>query len=384
MKPDVLIAGGGVAGSTLAILLGRAGLAVELFERDDFPREKACGEGLMPAGVAVLRRLGLVDGVGGMPFRGVRYHFRGGVVTGRFPAGAGPREGLAQRRVVLDRVLFEAAAGTAGVRARTKAMVEGPIVERGRVTGLMVDGAAHRAPLIVAADGVYSRIRRALGLDRALRRRRLGMRAHFRVADGFEASPWVDIYLGKGHELYVASLPRGELLVAALADAEPLHAPAEILFERWWHAQPLLAERLRGASRLTPVRGTFPLAGARSGTAPGVVLLGDAAGALDPIAGGGMTHALQGAELLARFASRGVAEADSWFPEFERGRAALLRDYATVTRGMLWLARHPGLVPPALGALGSWPTALSHLLGVAGGTRALFEFGPSRRLGGRI
>ena len=117
---------------------------------------------------------------------------------------------------------------------------------------------------------------------------------------------------------------------------------------------------------------------------PGVVLLGDAAGALDPIAGGGMTHALQGAELLARFASRGVAEADSWFPEFERGRAALLRDYATVTRGMLWLARHPGLVPPALGALGSWPTALSHLLGVAGGTRALFEFGPSRRLGGRI
>ncbi len=54
---DVLISGGGVAGSTLAILLGRRGLQVELFERGHFPREKPCGEGLMPAGVAVLNRL---------------------------------------------------------------------------------------------------------------------------------------------------------------------------------------------------------------------------------------------------------------------------------------------------------------------------------------
>ena len=58
---DVLIAGGGIAGSALAILLRRAGLSVELFERGHFPREKACGEGLMPAGVAVLERLGLAD-----------------------------------------------------------------------------------------------------------------------------------------------------------------------------------------------------------------------------------------------------------------------------------------------------------------------------------
>src|SRR4029453_12617731 len=60
---DVLIAGGGIAGSALAILLGRAGLTVELFERDRFPREKACGEGLMPGGLAVLERLGLADAV---------------------------------------------------------------------------------------------------------------------------------------------------------------------------------------------------------------------------------------------------------------------------------------------------------------------------------
>jgi len=71
---DVAIAGGGIAGSALAILLGRQGLSVGLFERGTFPREKACGEGLMPGGVAVLRRLGLADAVGGAPFHGVHYH----------------------------------------------------------------------------------------------------------------------------------------------------------------------------------------------------------------------------------------------------------------------------------------------------------------------
>src|ERR1700682_6085282 len=72
---DVLIAGGGVAGSAIAILLGRRGMQVELFERSNFPREKPCGEGLMPAGVAVLNRLGVGEEVGGVPFYGVRYHF---------------------------------------------------------------------------------------------------------------------------------------------------------------------------------------------------------------------------------------------------------------------------------------------------------------------
>ena len=43
---DVLIAGGGIAGSALAIMLGRRGFSVELFERDHFPKEKPCGEGL--------------------------------------------------------------------------------------------------------------------------------------------------------------------------------------------------------------------------------------------------------------------------------------------------------------------------------------------------
>jgi flavin-dependent dehydrogenase len=369
---DVLIAGGGVSGSALAILLGRAGLEVELFERGEFPREKPCGEGLMPAGVAVLGRLGLAEAVGGTPLSGVRYHFRGTIATGPFPRVHGvTATGLAQRRAVLDRVLFEAAAATPGVTARTRAAVEAPIVERGRVTGLVVNGMARRAPLTVAADGIHSSLRRALGLDATTRLRRVGMRAHYRLAAGIEIAPWVDILLGADHELYVTPLPEGELLVAALANAAP-GAPAESSFDHWCNAQPFLADRLRGADRLTRLRGVTPLtARARRGFAPGAVLLGDAAGSLDPITGGGMTHALECAELLARYAPRAIDEGDTPLAEFESRRRTLLFDYALLTRGLLWLERHPAWIGPALSALRAWPAALSHLVGVAGGTRSL-------------
>ena len=377
MRPDVVVAGGGIAGSAVAMLLARAGSRVELFERGEFPREKPCGEGIMPAGVAVLGRLGLLGSVGGMPFRGVRYHVGDRVATGPFPHGEGvPREGLAQRRAVIDRVLFEAAAATPGVRAHIRAEVTAPLVERGRVTGLVVNGLVRRAGLTIAADGAHSRLRRALGLTRPARRRRLGMRAHFRLAPGADAPPWVDVFLGAGHELYVAALPHGEMVVAALAEVRDERSPAEVLFERWWRAQPRLAERLRGARRLTALRGALPLGlQARRGFVPGMVLLGDAAGSLDPITGCGMTQALVSAEILASWAVRGLVGSDDLLPEFERARRRRLRDSALLTRGLLWLSRHPAWVPPALDALGAWPTLFSHLVGVAGGARSLSGLG---------
>jgi 2-polyprenyl-6-methoxyphenol hydroxylase-like FAD-dependent oxidoreductase len=130
-----------VAGSTLAILLGRAGLSVRLYERHHFPREKACAEGLMPAGVGVLARLGLAEALGGAPFEG-------GAVPRLRPAHgrlvpasrACPSHGLGQRRLRLDATLFDTARSTPGVQAFEGASVEGPIIEGERVAGLVVEG----------------------------------------------------------------------------------------------------------------------------------------------------------------------------------------------------------------------------------------------------
>src|SRR5712692_2501182 len=96
-------------------------------ERGRFPKEKPCGEGLMPGRVAVLTRLGLAEAVAGVPFYGVRCHFGGQTAEGRFPGTAGlPIAGRGQRRRHLDRVLFAAAAATAGVKAYTDTRVDAP------------------------------------------------------------------------------------------------------------------------------------------------------------------------------------------------------------------------------------------------------------------
>ena len=379
---DVLISGGGVAGSTLAILMGRRGFQVELFERCHFPKEKPCGEGLMPAGVAVLNRLGVGEAVGGVPFYGVRYHFGKYVTEGRFPQTAGlPVSGCGQRRKHLDEVLFRTAASVPGVIAHTGAHVEGPLLENGRVVGMFVDGQPRRAALIVAADGVHSRLRHKMGLNVPVRRKRFGIRAHFRLAKGHLQAPCVDVFLGPGHELYVTPLPGGEVLVAVLADARQLGESVERSFHRWLLGQAELAKHLEGAEQVTPVLATSPLAAqARRGVAPGFVLLGDAAGFLDPITGGGMTQALMTAELLARYIPDRVSPDDSWLWKFERARRAILLDYRILTRMILWLADHPRLAEPLLLFLNALPAFFSHVIGVSGGVRRLVAFPWSRSL----
>jgi flavin-dependent dehydrogenase len=101
------------------------------------------------------------------------------------------------------------------------------------------------------------------------------------------------------------------------------------------------------------------------------VLLGDAAGSLDPITGGGMTHALESAELLADHVPRAIEEGDRALAGFDRRRRALHSDCAMLTGGLLWLSRHPGWIGAALAGLAARPALLSHLVGVAGGTRSL-------------
>jgi menaquinone-9 beta-reductase len=368
----IVIVGGGVAGASLAIALGRAGLAVELFDAQTFPRDKPCGEGIMPAGVSALRRLGVPDGAGGAAFHGVRYHTGARVAVGRFPPSTehGDR-GRAQRRLVLDRCLFERAATTPGVTAHAGVAVDGPALEQGRVIGVHVDGGVRKAALVVAADGAHSRFRHRLGLNVPARRSRIGARRHYRLR-GRTAPPWVDIFLGPSREFYVTPLPRDEVLVALLVEPDAVEPPLETLFDRWRLEPPALRELLDGAEPISPLLTTPLAAVARRGHAPGVVLLGDAAGFLDPITGGGIAQALVTSERLAHYiASHGPEQADAWLPSFERDRERLLRDYRRLTRGVLALARRPLLARAALAALSWTPPLFSHLVGVSAGTRSL-------------
>ncbi|MGH9494618.1 MAG: NAD(P)/FAD-dependent oxidoreductase [Candidatus Sulfotelmatobacter sp.] len=371
---DVLIAGGGIAGSSLAIMLGRRGFAVQLFERAEFPREKPCGEGLMPGGVAVLDRLKVTDSVGGTRFRGVRYHFNGRTVEGNFPSRAGfGQTGIGQRRKVLDHVLYSEAAATPGVVIRTGCRVAGPFIESGRVAGLIVEGKRVFAPLVVGADGMHSVIRQKLGLSCPPRRGRFGIRAHFRLSEKRAQSDRVEIFVGKGKEIYVTPLPDHEINVIALGDAGVNREDTKTSLLQRCEAFPELASLLEGAEQVSTTIGASPLTGgAIAGVAPGVVLLGDAAGFVDPVTGGGMTQALMAAELLAGYIAANELDDDEWLWSFERERRRMLRGYVLLTQAILRLSGKPQLTDAVLSLLGHWPALLSHGLAVSAGTKPLF------------
>jgi flavin-dependent dehydrogenase len=177
----------------------------------------------------------------------------------------------------------------------------------------------------------------------------------------------------------VTPLPQREVLVAALADGKALGDTIDRAFTDWVRSEPALAERLEGAEQVSSLLCTSPLSSrARAGVARGVVLLGDAAGFLDPITGGGMTQALMTAELLAGYTRRGFDTIDDWIGAFDRERRSMLRDYQRLTRMVLWLADHFHLTEQFLSVLRLSPALLSHLIGVSAGMSPLFRFGGSR------
>lgn len=368
---DVIIVGAGPAGASLAVALGRQGLEVELYEQAVFPREKACGEGLLPAGVEALRALELDAAVGGRPLLGVRYHLPGGSARSGFDAGELRAHGIGQKRLRLDATLWAAAAQSPGVRAAAGTRVDALLHDQGRVSGVIVDGEPRRAGLVVAADGSNSTLRRKLGLERLGRPRRVGIRAHFRRPRDAEPLSDIEIFLRPGYELYVTPLPDDELLVAALAHEHLAAGDLRHGFERWVSREPLLRDWLDGATQTSELRGRAPLVSSTRGREPaGLILLGDAAASVDPITAGGLSLALVSAELLARHAAELLTGSVLARRRFERARAGVVRVHRWLGAGVLALAGRPRLAELARRGFSAHPSAMQALVGLAGGIRA--------------
>jgi flavin-dependent dehydrogenase len=420
-----------------------AGATATVLDRRAPPIDKACGEGLMPDGVAALARLGIEPAqLGGRPFRGIRYVDRGrdgGEGTearGEFPGGAG-RGGLGVRRTRLHAALARRAAEV-GVDARWGVTVRGlvrgdPAPRRdggceiaredspagGRSGGDRFAVATDDGPLagrwLVAADGLHSPLRRWAGLDGPpARRRRFGVRRHFRIA------PWsdcVEVWWARGCEAYVTPVAADEVGVALLwsagetedpADGEPsdddsaqagppasddppatppsasppraatwdppprssLRTPARPTFPRLLAAFPRLAARLAGAPAVSRDRGAGPLERRPRAVWRGnLALVGDASGYLDAITGEGLALAFHQAEALVE-ALRGGDLAP-----YAAAHRRLRRLPDAFIALLLAVERRPWLRRRMIRALAAEPALFSRLLGVHARSVPLAEFG---------
>jgi menaquinone-9 beta-reductase len=309
---DVLLAGAGPAGSASAALLARAGLTVLAVDRAGFPRDKPCAEYMSPEALRILARLGVVEQVersGAVALEGMRVTgAEGATAHGLFArAGHSPFRptGLSVSRRILDHILVNAARKS-GALVAEHTTVEELLYEQGSIAGAVVrDGAGKRrsirARLTVGADGLRSVVARRMGRRTHRRPRRLAFVAHLAGVQNMGQS--AELHFGRCGYVGLNRIGPDTANVALVVPHERAanaRGRAGDFFLESLGEFPGVRDRLSAAQIVRPVLVTGPFA-AWSGrvTAPGGLLVGDAADFYDPVTGDGILSALRGAELVA-------------------------------------------------------------------------------------
>ncbi len=341
-RAEVLIAGGGPAGLAVAIAARLEGFRVTVLDRQRPPIDKACGEGLMPDGLELLRGFGVeLDEARMRAFHGIRYLDGEVVAEGRFPGVSG----AGVRRLDLHRALLRRAEQV-GVELEWGVRIDAFDGSR-----LETSAGPFEARWFVGADGLRSRLRVWSGLEAGAGAwRRFGVRRHFTMA------PWsdcVEVYWADDCEAYVTPVAGDEVGVAMLWSGR------KASFDRLLEEFPRLAERLAGAEPASKDRGCGPLRQRSRAVVRGrLALIGDAAGYVDAITGEGLSIAFHQAQALAEAFKAG----DLRHYAHQHRRIVALPD--AMTRLLLFVERRPALRRRVVRALAREPEVFSRLLGV--------------------
>jgi flavin-dependent dehydrogenase len=273
----------------------------------------------------------------------------------------------------VDRRTFDALlaghAASVGADLREGVRAVGLAWRDGRVVGVRARTGTGEAELVAAsivvgADGARSTVARHAGVERPVRfPRRVGLVAHYA---GLAALPdHGEMHVGDGYYVGLAPTPGGELNVGM---ALPLGAPgpARARFEAAIAGLPRVAERLAGSSQVTPIRGAAPIGHrVRDPAGPGWLLVGDAAGFVDPFTGEGIHRALRS----ARAAADAILGAGEPAAAYRRERR---RAFAAKT-ALTWLVQGflaaPPLLEHAIGRLAVRPDAALRLGSALGDCR---------------
>ena len=367
IETDVLVVGAGPGGSAAAYHLARHGIDVTLVDKASFPREKVCGDGLTPRSVGAIQRMGIdTDDPGFERVLGLRVHSKDVTVDLPWPElRTWPDFGLVMPRLGFDQLLLERAK-KAGAHAVEATEARRPLVEDGWVVGaetVQADAPGAepveiRARFTVAADGAASRFAGHAGVRRdPTRPLGIAARRYYRAPN--LAGPWFESWLdlwdrdmllpGYGWLFPMADgrVNLGGGLLSTFRNFKEVSATR--LFEAF--ARMLPADR--GISEETAdgpmLSGPLPMSLNRAPQAvPGLLVVGDAAGAVNPMNGEGIAYAIETAEIAADLVHEALVTDR---PGLAMSYPLALRErygrYFSIGRGFARLIGKPEIMGPA-------------------------------------
>jgi geranylgeranyl reductase family protein len=323
---DVLVIGGGPAGAATAYWLARHGHEVTVVERKSFPREKTCGDGLTPRAVHQLHEMGLAQELEQYHrYSGLRATAHGKALELEWPSHPiYPQHGHVVRRRDLDWAVARNAE-EAGATLLQGHDALTPIVERGFVRGAVVQAKGDRseseirARYVVIADGANSRFGRALGTFRN-RDWPYGTAIRTYWESPRHAEPWIESALDvkdrNGNPLpgYGWIFPVGDGtvnigvgLLSTFRDFKSVNTTnllneyAHMVRDRW--------EIDPDAPTCKATSGRIPMGGSVGPKAgPTYLIVGDAAGSVNPFNGEGIDYAYETARMAADILHEALVE----------------------------------------------------------------------------
>jgi geranylgeranyl reductase family protein len=360
IKTDVLVVGAGPAGSAAATWAARQGLEVTIIDKEKFPRDKPCGDGLTPRAINELNKLGLSDWLSGRPKNlGLRAAGFGQELLLPWNGNSLPSYGSAAPRTELDQRVLQVAT-SAGAKllegyAATDVVLADQRIKtvKAETENGIVEISANR---VIIADGARSQLGRKLGRQWH-RDTAYGVAARAYIDSERSDDPWISSHLelrGAQNEVlsgygWIFPLGNGQVNIGVgtlATQKRPADLNLRALLNQYTHEQ-RTTWKLSGELN-SPWSALLPMGGAVSGVA-GVnfMFIGDAAGCVNPLNGEGIDYGLETGRLAAEMLLTESDFSNAWPSELQNHYG-----YAfSIARRLAGYLTIPGLLP-ALGPIG--------------------------------